>query len=99
LCSDAGQALAFAQETGFPLVGKPPAGAGAKATARLDSLPELQRFLARSQPRPGREVLLEEFVRGREFSFDTVTLHGQHVFHNVCAYHPTPLEVMEDPRR
>jgi biotin carboxylase len=98
LCADAAQATAFAQQVGFPLVGKPPAGAGAKATARLDSAAELQRFLAQSQPRPGREVLLEEFVRGREFSFDSVTLHGQHVFHNVCAYQPTPLEVMENPR-
>ncbi|MBL8727748.1 MAG: ATP-grasp domain-containing protein [Planctomycetes bacterium] len=97
LCADAAQALAFAQEVGYPLVGKPPAGAGAKATARCGSPAELQRFLATSQPRPGREVLLEEFIRGREFSFDSVTLHGQHVFHNVCSYHPTPLEVMESP--
>ncbi|MBX3465219.1 MAG: ATP-grasp domain-containing protein [Planctomycetes bacterium] len=99
LCADAAAALAFAQQVGFPLVGKPPAGAGAKATARLDSAADLQRFLQQSQPRPGREVLLEEFVQGREFSFDSVTLHGQHVFHNVCSYHPTPLEVMEDPRQ
>ena len=98
LCAEPAQALAFAQEVGFPLVGKPPAGAGAKATARLNTVAELQRFVQQSRPRPGREVLLEEFVRGREFSFDSVTLHGQHVFHNVCVYHPTPLEVMEDPR-
>ncbi|MBL9078595.1 MAG: ATP-grasp domain-containing protein [Planctomycetes bacterium] len=99
LCADAAMANAFAREVGFPLVGKPPAGAGAKATARLDSAADLQRFLQQSQPRPGREVLLEEFIRGREFSFDTVTLHGQHVFHNICCYHPTPLEVMSDPRQ
>lgn len=97
LVADAAQATAFAQEVGYPLVGKPPAGAGAKATARCGSPAELQRFLASSKPRPGREVLLEEFIRGREFSFDTVTLHGQHVFHNICTYHPTPLEVMESP--
>jgi biotin carboxylase len=89
--------MAFAQQVGYPLVGKPPDGAGAKATARCGSPAELQRFLASSKPRPGREVLLEEFIQGREFSFDTVTLHGQHVFHNICSYHPTPLEVMESP--
>ncbi len=97
LCADAAQAIAFAEQVGYPLVGKPPAGAGAKATARCGSLAELQRFLATSKPRPGREVLLEEFIRGREFSFDSVTLHGQHVFHNISSYHPTPLEVMENP--
>jgi biotin carboxylase len=97
LCADAASAMAFAQEVGYPLVGKPPAGAGAKATARCGSPAELQRFLATSRPRPGCEVLLEEFIRGREYSFDTVTLHGQHVFHNICSYHPTPLEVMESP--
>lgn len=95
LCATAAEASAFAREVGFPLVAKPPAGAGAKATSRLESADELARFVAKSRPAKGRELLLEEFIRGREFSFDTVTLHGQHVFHNVCCYQPTPLEVME----
>lgn len=97
LCATAADALAFARSCGYPLVGKPPAGAGAKATARVENEADLRRLLATSRPGPGREVLLEEFVQGREFSFDTVTLHGQHVFHNVSCYLPTPLEVMENP--
>jgi biotin carboxylase len=91
------QGLRFAEQVGFPLVGKPPAGAGAKSTARCDEIGELRTFLAQHRPAPGREVLLEEFVLGREFSFDSVTLHGQHVFHNICCYYPTPLEVMDNP--
>lgn len=97
LCASVAEAQAFAQEVGFPLVGKPPAGAGAKATSRCDTMEELTAFARQSQPGKGREVLLEEFVLGREFSFDSVTLHGEHVFHNICCYHPTPLEVMENP--
>ena len=97
LCATSGDAFAFAKQVGYPLVGKPPAGAGAKATARVDGPDDLTRFLQQSPPGKGREVLLEEFVVGREFSFDTVTLHGQHVFHNICCYYPTPLEVMENP--
>lgn len=97
LCGSVAEALAFAHDVGFPLVGKPPAGAGAKATARCTDQASLQQFLASSSPAPGREVLLEEFVQGREYSFDSVTLHGQHVFHNVCSYAPTPLHVMENP--
>jgi hypothetical protein len=53
--------------------------------------------LANSPPAKGNDVLLEEFVVGREFSFDSVTLHGAHVFHNVCCYSPTPLEVLANP--
>jgi biotin carboxylase len=97
LCSTVAEALAFAEQIGYPLVGKPPAGAGAKATARCASSKELQTFLETSHPGADRPVLLEEFITGREFSFDSVTLHGQHVFHNICCYLPTPLAVMENP--
>ena len=96
LCSSDADALAFARTVGFPLVGKPPAGAGAKTTARLGSEAELQTFLAQAQPAAGRELLLEEFVQGREFSFDSFTLHGRHVFHSISDYHPTPLHVLEN---
>jgi hypothetical protein len=97
LCSSVAEARDFAGEVSFPLVGKPPAWAGAKSTARCDTMEQLNTFLRQHSPGRGREVLLEEFVLGREFSFDSVTLHGQHVFHNVCCYYPTPLAVMENP--
>ena len=97
LCASVAEARDFAGDVGFPLVGKPPAGAGAKSTARCDGMEQLNTFLRQNPPGKGREVLLEEFVLGREFSFDSVTLHGEHVFHNVCCYYPTPLEVMDNP--
>lgn len=97
LCASFDEAAQFTKEIGYPLVGKPPAGAGAKATSRCNDEAELLEFLRTVRPAKGREVLLEEFVQGREFSFDSITLHGQHVFHNVCCYYPTPLEVMDNP--
>jgi len=97
LCASLGEAEGFVREVGFPVVGKPPAGAGAKATSRLADHAALAEFVGAMRPAPGRGVLLEEFVTGREFSFDSVTLHGLHIFHNVCCYHPTPLQVMENP--
>lgn len=97
LCASMDDAAAFAAEVGYPLVGKPPAGAGAKATSRVNDDDELRQFLMAVRPGPGREVLFEEFVQGREFSFDTITLHGAHALHNVCCYYPTPLEVMDNP--
>jgi hypothetical protein len=97
LCASVADAVEFGRQSGYPVVAKPPAGAGAKATQRCDDEAQLRQFLQQIRPAAGREVLLEEFVLGREFSFDSVTLHGQHVFHNICSYYPTPLEVMQNP--
>src|SRR3954454_16434813 len=45
LVDDAGAAMAFAEQVGFPLVAKPPAGAGAQPTYRLDDGDMLRRWL------------------------------------------------------
>jgi len=97
LCANVDEALQFAHSSGYPVVGKPPAGAGAKATERCADDRELRAFLQQVRPAPGREVLLEEFVQGREYSFDSITIGGRHVLHNICCYQPTPLEVMDNP--
>ena len=57
----------------------------------------LRGYLRTMPPRPSEPVLLEEFLRGTEFSFDTVTRDGKHLLHSINAYTPTPLEVMETP--
>lgn len=97
LCDSVLTALQAAAEIGYPVVAKPPAGAGAKATVRCEDATQLQSFLHSAPPAPGREVLLEEFVQGREFSFDSVSLHGKHLFASISDYHPTPLWVMQNP--
>ncbi len=97
LATSLGEAEVFASEVGFPLVLKPPAGAGAKATLRVENGPELTRTMKEFQPGPGREVLVEEFVRGEEHSFDTVSLQGRAVWHSLSHYEPSPLEVLENP--
>lgn len=96
LAESAESALAFAKHT-LPLVAKPPAGAGAKDTFRVDRLEELESWVKRNPPSKDRPLLLEEFVQGREFSFDSVSVAGQHVFHSISEYAPTPLQVMEAP--
>ena len=95
LAPDLAAARAGARELGFPLVVKPPAGAGAKNTYRVDDESSLAEALAAAPPSPAGPVLLEEFVQGREHSFDSVHLGGRHVFHSISHYSPTPLEVME----
>ncbi len=97
LVASEGEALRFAGEAGFPLVVKPPAGAGAKATFRVEGAEELREAVRVHAPSAGREVLLEEFVQGVEHSFDAVTIRGRPVWHSLSRYAPTPLEVLRSP--
>ena len=96
LARDAEEALTFAREH-LPLVAKPPAGAGARDTFRVDELEQLESWIRSVPPTPARPLLLEEFVQGREHSFDSVSVGGRHVFHSISVYAPTPLQVMETP--
>lgn len=97
LVSSRPQALAFAEAVGFPLVAKPPAGAGAQATYRLDEPGALHAWLDAVPPSAETPGLLEEFLVGEEHSFDSVTLDGQHVWGSVADYLPPPLDVLRNP--
>ena len=90
-------AEAFVAEVGLPIVLKPPAGMGCKATWRIRSADELRGALAAIHASPEQPALAEEFLRGREFSFETVTVGGAVRFHSISRYYPSPLEVMETP--
>ena len=91
------EALAFAEAVGFPIVAKPPAGAGAQATYRLDEPTALQEWLRAMPPSPHAPGLLEEFLVGEEHSFDSVTINGQTVWASIADYLPPPLEVLRNP--
>src|SRR5918998_6027160 len=71
-----GQATAFADDVGFPLVAKPPAGAGAQSTFRLDDGDMLRSWLAAVPLGEHDPPLLEEFLTGEEHTFDSVTIGG-----------------------
>lgn len=90
-------AEAFVAEVGLPLVLKPPAGMGCKSTWRIQSTDELRAALRALHASPERPALAEEFLRGREHSFETITVGGQVRFQSCTRYYPTPLEVMETP--
>ena len=96
LCETAQQCWDFAQEVGFPIVVKPPAGAGARNTFRVDAAEALREWLTVSPPRPGQAALLEEFILGDEFSFDSVTIGGNTIWSSISCYTPGPLEVQEN---
>ena len=96
LVGDRAAAEAFATTVGFPLVVKPPAGAGGKSTFRLDRLSDLATFLERHPPDASNPTLYEEFVHGTEYSFDSVLVKGKPVWHSISRYMPSPLEVLEN---
>src|SRR4051794_5888430 len=69
LVRSAGQATAFADQVGFPLVAKPPAGAGAQSTFRLDDGDLLRSLLATIPLSDAVPPLLEEVLIGEEYPF------------------------------
>lgn len=97
LAGSVDEALAFAQSSGFPLVVKPPAGAGAQQTYRVEDASQLQRALTAPAPTATHPVLLEEFIVGQEHSLETVSINGQAIWHSLTHYYPTPLHVVENP--
>lgn len=92
-----GDAERFVGEVGLPVVLKPPAGMGCKATWRINTLDELKGAVHAIGATAQNPCLAEEFLRGREYSFETLTLGGEVRFVSATRYFPTPLEVMETP--
>jgi|APLak6261679142_1056127.scaffolds.fasta_scaffold00027_36 biotin carboxylase len=97
LITSLADAVTFVQQVGFPIVLKPPAGAGCKATWRIKNLEELQGAITAIHPRADNPTLAEEFLKGREYCFDTITVKGKILFENISRYYPGPLEVTENP--
>lgn len=93
----AGDARAFAADVGFPLVLKPPAGAGCRSTVRVDDDAALEEAIAALGLERGAPVLAEEFLQGDEFSFETLCVRGVPMLTSIGCYAPGPLKVMRTP--
>lgn len=92
--NNADEVRAFAAEVGYPLIIKPPDGAGASGTHRVDDGPGLDRALAASGIANGAPVAVEEFVEGHEGFYDTISVDGDVVHEFVSHYYPNVLEAM-----
>ncbi len=90
-------ARAFADDVGYPVVLKPPAGMGAKSTFRVRSRAELGAALAETGVSSGAPVLVEEMLVGTEHSLETITIGGEPRVWSVADYRPGCLEVLENP--
>jgi hypothetical protein len=97
LLTSVAEGWVFAREVGFPMIIKPPDAAAAKGTHRVTDAQGLQAVLNAVRPSPERPAVAEEFVTGRERSFETVTIRGRAVWDSSTRYDPAPLHVLENP--
>lgn len=95
--TDADQAREVFGRWQTPMVVKPLAGMGARNTFRLDDAEAVEQWLRFSPPSEANPAMLEEFLVGREFSFESVLVDGELVWHSISRYDPTPLTVIENP--
>ncbi len=86
----------FAESVGYPLILKPPAGAGAAGTVRVDDGDELDAALDDLGVDAGATVAAEEFIEGHEGFYDTITIDGEIAHDFVSHYYPNVLEAMRE---
>jgi carbamoylphosphate synthase large subunit len=84
----------FAASVGYPLILKPPAGAGASGTFRVADDDALERVIRDSGLADGQEIAVEEFIEGHEGFIDTVTIDGEVAHEFITHYYPNVLEAM-----
>ena len=87
----------FVNQVGYPVVVKPPDGAGARNTFQVDSDQKLKDYLAGFSPSKDNPALLEEFIKGDEYSFEGISIGGRVVWNSLTRYYPNPLEVLKNP--
>ena len=92
----AGMAREFAQQVGYPLIIKPPDGAGACATFKVRDARELEQVIIASGLADGMAVAIEEFVEGHEGFLDTLTIDGEVAHEFITHYYPNVLVAMRE---
>lgn len=83
-----------AETIGYPVIVKPIAGAGSESTHRVDSRERLDAVLPGL--RPVSEVSVEEFVEGRDMTFETLCVDGRIQHESVATYFPRALYMREN---
>jgi len=84
----------FAAATGFPLIIKPPDGAGASGTFQVRDADALEQLISECGLADGHAVAIEEFIEGHEGFIDTVTIDGEVGHEFITHYYPNVLEAM-----
>ena len=88
-CSDEASIREAAERIGYPLMIKPIDGAGSADTHRVNDASELSGVIRAVRHVP--VVSVEEFVEGREYTFDAICAGGRPLYYNIAWYRPRPL--------
>ncbi len=86
----------FAAAVGFPLIIKPPAGAGASGTYKVRDAKGLESIINECGLADGSAVAIEEFIEGHEGYIDTLTIGGDVSHEFITHYYPNVLEAMRE---
>ena len=97
VCTDEAQARSFAHELGFPVVLKPLKGSGGLATWTIGDDSELNLALELTNPSHTRPLFVEEYLFGKEYSIDTITIANEPRFYSICSYQPSILSALQNP--
>ena len=84
----------FAASVGYPLIIKPPDGAGASGTFRVNDDKQLENVIGESGLGSGHAVAVEEFIEGHEGFIDTITVNGEVAHEFITHYYPNVLKAM-----
>ena len=85
----------FATAVGFPLIIKPPAGAGASGTYKVRDVKNLESVINECGLADGNAVAIEEFIEGHEGYIDTLTIGGDVTHEFITHYYPNVLEAID----
>lgn len=98
LVSSTAELQQFIDQVGLPIIVKPQAGVGSRGTHRIETKEDLAALVKQGlSPSAAQPLQAEQFIRAREFTCETVTVHGKTVWRSGTRYFPTPLEVLENP--
>jgi len=89
-------ARAFTAAVGYPVIIKPPDGAGAAGTYKASNDAELERVIAECGLADGHAVAIEEFIEGHEGYIDTLSIDGEVRHEFITHYYPNVLEAMRE---
>lgn len=90
------EARDFVASVGYPVIIKPPAGAGASATYRVDDDQRLELVMQECGLADGRAVAVEEFIEGHEGYLDTLAINGEVGHEFITHYYPNVLTAMRE---
>lgn len=86
----------FVAAVGYPVIVKPPDGAGAAGTFKVRNDAELENVIQESGLANGHEVAIEEFIEGHEGYIDTLAIDGKVHHEFITHYYPNVLEAMRE---